>query len=111
MLEPVFCDKDGILLVEYLEKGAAITAKYYIALLDKWKQQLISIGRGKLLKGILFFLDNSVPHKVAIMCQNMVDLHFEVLKHPNLVHLDYYLFPNLKNWNCNVLKYTLDLSL
>jgi hypothetical protein len=28
-------DKDGVLLVDYLEKGANIMAKYYIALLDK----------------------------------------------------------------------------
>jgi hypothetical protein len=31
----VFWDKDGIWLVEYMEKGETITAKYYVALLDK----------------------------------------------------------------------------
>jgi hypothetical protein len=30
------------LLVDYLEKGATIMAKYYFALLDKLKRQLIS---------------------------------------------------------------------
>jgi hypothetical protein len=34
--------QDGILLVDYLEQGATITAKYYVALLDKLKQQLVS---------------------------------------------------------------------
>jgi hypothetical protein len=33
----LFWDKDGILLVDYLEKGATITAKYHVALLDKLK--------------------------------------------------------------------------
>jgi hypothetical protein len=33
-----FWDKDGILLVDYIEKGANTTAKYYVALLDKLKQ-------------------------------------------------------------------------
>jgi hypothetical protein len=54
-LPSAFWDKDGILLVdyEYLEKGAAITAKYYVALLDKLKQQLVSKCRGKLLKDLV----------------------------------------------------------
>jgi hypothetical protein len=33
----VFWDKDGILLVHYPEKGATITAEYYVTLLDKLK--------------------------------------------------------------------------
>jgi hypothetical protein len=31
----VFWDNDGTLLVDYLQKAATITAKYYVALLDK----------------------------------------------------------------------------
>jgi hypothetical protein len=38
----VFWDKDGILLVHYLEKGAIITAKYFVAYLNKMKQQMVS---------------------------------------------------------------------
>jgi hypothetical protein len=34
----VFWDKDGILLIDYLENGATITVEYYVALLDKLKQ-------------------------------------------------------------------------
>jgi hypothetical protein len=48
VLASVFWDKDRILPVGYLEKGATITVKYCIALLDKLKQQLVSIRRGKL---------------------------------------------------------------
>jgi hypothetical protein len=40
--ESVFWEKDGILLVDNLEKDAAITAKHYVAFLDKLKQQLVS---------------------------------------------------------------------
>jgi hypothetical protein len=40
VLAAVFWDKDGILLVDYLEKGSTSMAKYYVALLDKMKQQL-----------------------------------------------------------------------
>jgi hypothetical protein len=42
LLASVFWDKDEILHVHYLEKGAGITAKYYVTLLYKLKQQLIS---------------------------------------------------------------------
>jgi hypothetical protein len=34
--------QNGMLLVPYLEKGATITARYYIALLNKLKQHLVS---------------------------------------------------------------------
>jgi hypothetical protein len=40
VLVPVFREKDGIFLVDYLEKGATIMAKYSVALLNKLKQQL-----------------------------------------------------------------------
>jgi hypothetical protein len=40
-LASVFWDRDAILLGDYLEKGATSTAKYYVALLDKLKQQLV----------------------------------------------------------------------
>jgi hypothetical protein len=81
-------------------KGATITAKPYIALLDKLKQLLDSKRRGKLSKGILFLQDNSAPHKAAITHQKLADLHFEVLKHQanshDLAPSDYYLFLILK---------------
>jgi hypothetical protein len=35
-------DKDGILLVDYLENDGTITAKYYTAFLNKLWQQLVS---------------------------------------------------------------------
>jgi hypothetical protein len=41
-LASVFWDKDGILLVDYLKMGATITAKCYVADLDRLKQQLVS---------------------------------------------------------------------
>jgi hypothetical protein len=90
----------GILLVDYLERDATITEKYYVALLDKMEQQLVSKHRGKLSKGILFHQDSAAPHKVVNTHQKLADLHVEVLKHlaysPDLAFSDYSLFPNLK---------------
>jgi hypothetical protein len=42
VLASVFWDQDGILLVDYLKKGATITAEYCVALLDTLKQKLVS---------------------------------------------------------------------
>jgi hypothetical protein len=50
VLVSVFWDKHVIFLVDNLEKGATITAEYYVALLDELKQQLVSKRRGKLSK-------------------------------------------------------------
>jgi hypothetical protein len=69
VLASVFWDNDGILLVDYLEKGANLTAKYYVALLDKLKQQLVFKREGKLFKEILFLQDNAAAHMAAIMHQ------------------------------------------
>jgi hypothetical protein len=38
----VFGDRDGVLLVDYLEKAATIMAKYCVALVDKLKKQMLS---------------------------------------------------------------------
>jgi hypothetical protein len=82
-----------------LEKGATITVKCYVALLDKFKQHLVSKRRDKLSKEILFLEDNTAPHKAAIIHEKLVDLHFEILKHPafspDLVPSEYehYLLP------------------
>jgi hypothetical protein len=38
-----------------------------------------------LSKAILFLQDNAAPHKAAITHQKFADLHFEVLKHPDLI--------------------------
>jgi hypothetical protein len=43
------------LLVDYLEKGATIMAEYYVALLDKLKQQLLSNIEPSFRKESCFF--------------------------------------------------------
>jgi histone-lysine N-methyltransferase SETMAR len=101
VLTSVLCDKDTILLVDYLEKCATIMTKYYVACLDKRKQQLVSKCQGKLSKGILFLQDNVAPHKAVTTHQKQADLHFEVLKHPayspDLAPSNYCLFLTSRN--------------
>jgi hypothetical protein len=82
VLESVFWDKDGILLVNYLKKGATITAKSYVALRNNLKQQLISKNSGKFSRRILFLQDNASLHEAAIKHQILADLDFEFLNPP-----------------------------
>jgi transposase len=96
-LASVFWDKDVILLVDYLEKGATITAKYYVALLEKLKQQLVSKRRGKLSKGILFLEDNSASHKAAITHKKLAEVLKQPTYSPDFAPSGYYLFRNIKN--------------
>jgi hypothetical protein len=95
VLASVSWDKDRILLVDYLERGATITFKYSVALLDEFKQQLAFKHRGKLSKGILFIKDNSAPHKVAITHQKLTELK-HLAYPPDLAPLDNCLFPDPK---------------
>jgi uracil DNA glycosylase len=82
VLASVFWGKDGVLLVDYIEKCSTITAKSFVALLDKMKPQTVSRPRGKLSKIILLLQGNSAPHKAAITLQKLPDIHSEVLKLP-----------------------------
>jgi hypothetical protein len=69
-----FWDKDGILLAEYLKKGATMTASYNTSHLDKVKQTLDSKRQGNPSKGVLLLTSPVTQQKLA-------DLHCEVLKH------------------------------
>ena len=49
VMASVFCDAKGILLIDYLEKGRAITGEYYSHLLDPLHMLLVP---GKIIMGI-----------------------------------------------------------
>jgi hypothetical protein len=119
VLPCVFWDKNGILLVVYLEKSAIITSKVLRCI--SWQTEAAAglQTSWQALKGILFLQDIAAPHKAAITHQKCADLHFEVMKHlvfsPDFDPLDYYLFPNLKKhlkwktfWNISEATFAVD---
>jgi hypothetical protein len=55
VLASVFWDKDAILLADCLQKGATFTAKHYVALLGKLKQQLSLYVEASFWKESCFF--------------------------------------------------------
>jgi len=96
----VFWDQDGILLIDYLQKGQTINAEYYSSLLVQLKDILKEIRRGKFTKGVLFLHDNVPAHRALATQKKLANLGFQCLDHPpyslDLAPADYHLSPGLK---------------
>jgi len=54
VLASIFWDQDGILLIDYLQKGQTINCEYYSTLLVQLKGILKEKRRGKFTKEVLF---------------------------------------------------------
>ena len=62
----VFWDNHGVILIDYLQKGKAITGAYYASLLDKLKPELAEKWPHLQKKKILFHQDNAPSHTSAV---------------------------------------------
>lgn len=100
IMATVFWDSEGILLINYKDKGVSITGNYYASILEQLKEAIKEKRRGKLTKGILLLHDNAPVHKCHVAMAALQKVGFEILPHPpyspDLAPSDYYLFPNLK---------------
>ena len=100
VMASVFWDADGILQIDYLQKGQAINGTYYASLLTQLRE-IIKIKRhGKLTKGVLFHQDNTPVHKSVIATAAIHDCGFKLIEHPpyspDLAPSDFHLFSKLK---------------
>ncbi|XP_026327857.1 histone-lysine N-methyltransferase SETMAR-like, partial [Hyposmocoma kahamanoa] len=100
IMATVFWDCEGILLVDYKEKGVNITREYYARTLERLKEAVKEKRRGKWTKGVLLLQDNAPVHKSNVAMAALHKCGFQSLTHPpyspDLAPSDYYLFPNLK---------------
>jgi len=100
VLASIFCDQDGILLIDYLTKGQTINGKYYSSLLVQLKDVLKENRRGKVTRGVLFLHDNAPAHWALATQKKLAYLGFQCLDHPlyspDLAPSDYHLFSRLK---------------
>lgn len=100
VLLSVFWDAQGIILTDYLQKGASITGAYYANLIAKLRAALKEKRRGKLRSGVLFHQDNAPSHTSCIAKAAIHQAGFELVEHPpyspDLAPSDYRLFPKLK---------------
>jgi len=96
----VFWDVEGIVFIDYLEKGKTITREYYSNLLTKLDEKIREKRPSLQKKNIIFHQDNAPPHKSVLAMGKLRDLHYELLEHPpyspDLAPTDFCLFPKLK---------------
>lgn len=96
----VFWDAQGVIMTDYLEKGATINKEYYSEELKQLREELKRKHRGKLSKGVLLLQDNAPPHTAQLSVTTASQSGFELLHHPayspDLAPSDFYLFPLLK---------------
>jgi histone-lysine N-methyltransferase SETMAR len=96
----VFWDAEGILFVDYLEKGKTITGEYYSNLLTRLDKKIRKKRPSLQKKKIIFHQDNAPAYKSVLAMGKLRDLHYELLEHPpytpDLAPSDFYLFPKLK---------------
>jgi len=100
VLDSIFLDQEGILLIDYLPKGQTINAEYYSSLLVQLKDIFKEKRRGKFTKGVFFMHDNAPSHRALATQKKLAYLGFQCLDHlpysSNLAPSDYHLFPGLK---------------
>ena len=81
VLASIFWDVQGILFIDYLEKGRTINSKYYIALLMRLKEEITKKWL-QMKKKVLFHQDNTPCHKLIALKAKLHELHFKLLPHP-----------------------------
>jgi histone-lysine N-methyltransferase SETMAR len=95
----VFWDAEGILFIDYLEKGKTITREYYSNLLTRLDEKIHEKRPSLQRKKIVFHQDNTPAHKSILSMGKLRDLHYELLEQPyspDLAASDFCLFPELK---------------
>jgi len=84
----VFWDSQGVIYIDYLEKGKTVTGLYYAELLGRFAAEL------------LFYHNNAPANTSALAKAKLVELGYELLPHPpyspDLAPCDFFLLPSLK---------------
>lgn len=62
----VFQGQEGVVMTDYLAKGATITGVYYAPLLRKLREVIKIKRQGKISKGILLLQDNAPVHNSLV---------------------------------------------
>ncbi|UYV78958.1 hypothetical protein LAZ67_17000494 [Cordylochernes scorpioides] len=96
----VFWDSEGVLHLDFLNKGQTITGNYYANLVKQLREAIKEKRRGKLSRKIVYHQDNALSHRSLQAMAAIYDSGFEILPHapysPDLALSDFHLFPHLK---------------
>jgi hypothetical protein len=63
IMATIFWDCQGILMIDYLNKGSTVTGEYYADLMHRLKDSIKMKRRGKLTQGVLLVHSNAPVHK------------------------------------------------
>jgi hypothetical protein len=101
VMASVFWDAEGILFVDYLEKGKTVTWECYSNLSTRLDGKKNLEKRPGLQKNkIIFYQENAPAHKSVLAMGKLRDMHYGLLEHlpssPGLAPFDFCLLPKLK---------------
>ena len=96
VMASIFWDAEGMLLVDYPDKGHTITGGYYADLLRHLPKKLKPIRRGKLERGVLFHQANTPAHSVHSGHGCYLEMWIPPYS-PDLAPFNYYLL-RTNNW-------------
>ncbi len=99
----VCCDHQGILLVDFMDRGTTINSNRYCETTDMLCKAIKNKRPGLLIRKPLLFHDNVRPHSSRFATEHLEKFKREVFGHhppysPDMGPSDYHLFPRLKRW-------------
>ncbi|CAF1529591.1 unnamed protein product [Adineta ricciae] len=75
-------DQDGVLLIDYLPRGAIMNGQYYALIIERLHSVLLEKHRNKVYRGVLLLHDNLSVHKSNIAQAAIQQNNFIELNHP-----------------------------
>ena len=98
----IFCNKDGVLLTEYLPRGTTISGPCYASIIERLYSVIVEKGRGKISHGVLLLHDNAPIGKCKIVQAAIRQAGFIELNHPtyslDITPTNYHPLSNLKKF-------------
>ena len=79
----IFWDAEGLLLMDYLDKGHTITGAHYAYLLRQLWEKIKQIQHRKLTRGILFHQDNALTHTSTVAMAAIQKCGFQLVEYPH----------------------------
>ena len=82
VMDTVFWDAKGVIMLDFLPKRSTITGVYYPNLLDQLRTAIREKRRGKLSKGVLLQHDNAGVHTCKVAMDAVERNGYELVPHP-----------------------------
>ena len=71
----IFCDKNGVLLTEYLPRGTTINGLSDASIIERLRSFIVEKGRGKVIRGVLLLHDNAPINMFTLLFDRLAALN------------------------------------